>query len=106
VNRPSYRCKCCPESGAAKNTVAEVLKAFEECRKSVTVGRRSFTFGFLFSSVSSEKLAPPQPTDRRSHSGPGVTCAKVSIVSTFKRRQGAQCRPRLNENPGRTRVFV
>ena len=74
------------ESGAAKNTVAEVLKAFEDVVvKNVSNGEKIVLSGFL----SFERVQRKARTARNPQTGEAIQVAaskapKVSIGSTFK----------------------
>ncbi|MHB8334233.1 MAG: HU family DNA-binding protein [Acidimicrobiales bacterium] len=75
------------ESGAAKNTVAEVLKAFEDVVvKNVSNGEKIVLSGFL----SFERVQRKARTARNPQTGEAIQVAaskapKVSIGSTFKK---------------------
>ena len=75
------------ESGAAKNTVAEVLKAFEEVVvKGVTGGEKIVLSGFL----SFERVERKARTARNPQTGEAIQvkasrAPKVSVGSTFKK---------------------
>ncbi len=75
------------ESGAAKNTVAEVLKAFEDVVvKNVSSGEKIVLSGFL----SFERVQRKARTARNPQTGEAIQVAaskapKVSIGSTFKK---------------------
>ncbi len=75
------------ESGAAKNTVAEVLKAFEDVVvKNVSKGEKIVLSGFL----SFERVQRKARTARNPQTGEAIQVAaskapKVSIGSTFKK---------------------
>ena len=75
------------ESGAAKNTVAEVLKAFEDVVvRNVSMGEKIVLSGFL----SFERVNRKARTARNPQTGEAIqvmasTAPKVSIGSTFKK---------------------
>lgn len=75
------------ESGAAKNTVAEVLKAFEEVVvENVSKGEKIVLSGFL----SFERVERKARTARNPQTGEAIQVSasrapKVSIGSTFKK---------------------
>ena len=75
------------ESGAAKNTVAEVLKAFEDVVvKNVSSGEKIVLSGFL----SFERVQRKARTARNPQTGEAIQVAaskapKISIGSTFKK---------------------
>ena len=75
------------ESGAAKNTVAEVLKAFEDVVvKNVSNGEKIVLSGFL----SFERVQRKARTARNPQTGEAIQVAaskapKISIGSTFKK---------------------
>jgi DNA-binding protein HU-beta len=87
VNKAELVDAIAAESGAAKNTVAEVLKAFEDVVvKNVSNGEKIVLSGFL----SFERVQRKARTARNPQTGEAIQVAaskapKVSIGSTFKK---------------------
>ncbi len=75
------------ESGAAKSTVAEVLKAFEDVVvRNVSKGEKVVLSGFLsFERVQRKARTARNPQTGEAIQVPAARAPKVSVGSTFKK---------------------